>query len=166
MPRTAQTVIRLHPRGVSCEEAIADDLPLPLSLRCLGAAAQELSDLQCCIGRIVRAPQWSATEWRATCSPLLLHLPKARRSLADLDRIRVGRWPDIHWAARLRAARSEVERRLMDVSISMSALAGEEMSSSDAVVTFGSDAMLLAKAADELCDLIASRYPAAVDHEV
>jgi hypothetical protein len=48
----------------------------------------------------------------------------------------------------------------------MSALAGEEMSSSDAVVTFGSDAMLLAKAADELCDLIASRYPAAVDHEV
>jgi len=32
VPRTAQTVIRLHPRGVSCEEAIADDLPLPLPL--------------------------------------------------------------------------------------------------------------------------------------
>jgi hypothetical protein len=54
----------------------------------------------------------------------------------------------------------------MDVSISMSALTGEETSSSDAVVTFGSDAMLLAEAADELCGLIVSRYPAAVDHEV
>lgn len=164
MPRTAQTVIRLHPRGASRDDATADDLPL--SLHCLGVAAQELSDLQCCIRRIIRDPQWSAAKWRAACSPLLLHVPRARQSLADLDRIRVGRWPDIRWAARLRAARSEVERRLMDVSISMSALTGEETSSSDAVVTFGSDAMLLAEAADELCGLIAGRYPAAVDHEI
>lgn len=164
MPRTAQTVIRLHPRGVSRAEATGDDLPL--SLHRLGMAAQRLSDLQCCIGRIVRDPQWSATEWRAACSPLLLHLSKARQSLADLDRIRVGRWPDIHWAARFRAAHGEVERRLMDVGISMSALTGEETTSSDAVVTFGSDAMLLAEAADGLCGLIARRYPTAIDPEV
>jgi hypothetical protein len=163
VPRTAQTVIRLHPRGAIREGATADDLPL--SLHRLGVAAQELSDLRSCIGRIVRDPQWSATEWRAACSPFLLHLPKARQSLAELDRIRVGRWPDIHWAARLRAARSEVERRLMDVSVSMSALTGEETSSSDTVVTFSSDATLLADAAEELCGLIASRYPVAVDHQ-
>jgi len=164
VPRTAQNVIQLHARSALREEAAADELPL--SLHCLGVAAHELSDLQCCIGRIVRDPQWSATEWRAVCSPLLLHLPKAWQSLAELDEIRAGRWPDIDWAVRLRAARSEVERRLMDVSMSMSALGGEETSSSDAVVTFSSDAMLLAEAVDELRSLIASRYPAAMDDEV
>jgi hypothetical protein len=70
------------------------------------------------------------------------------------------------WAVRLRAARSEVERRLMDFGISMSALGGEQTSSSDAVVTFSSDAMLLAEAVDELRGLIADRYPAAVDDDV
>lgn len=160
MLSTAANVVPFQPRGASRENATADDLPVPL--RCLAEAVQELDDLRCWAGRIVRNPQWSAIEWRATCSPLLLHLPKVQRSLAELGRIRIGRWPDVGWAARFRAAHSEVERRLMDVSISMSALASEETSSSDAVVTFSSDAALLADATDELCGLVASRYPAAI----
>jgi hypothetical protein len=157
MPRGAQNVIRLNPRSAPSEEAATDELSL--SLHRLGAAAQELSDLQSCLGRIVRDPRWSAAEWKAACSPLLLHLPKARQSLAELDGIRAGRWPDIDWAVRLRAARGEVDRRLMDLSISVSMLGSEETSSSDAVIAFSSDAMLLAEVVDGLRDLIASRYP-------
>jgi hypothetical protein len=84
-----------------------------------------------------------------------------RRALADLDEIRVGRWPDTDWAVRFRAARSEVERRLTDIRVSMSALASQEMISTDAVVTFSSDAAMLGEAAEKFCGLIVGRYPAA-----
>jgi hypothetical protein len=159
VPRPAQNVIPLHATRALHAKAAADNLPI--SLHRLGVTAKEFDELRRCLERIVREPRWSAMEWKAACSPLLLRLPMIRQSLDDLGRIRVGRWPDTSWAVHLRAAQSEFERRLMDVRISMSALAGEETSSVDAVVTFSSDAMLLAGAAHELCGLIASRYPAA-----
>jgi hypothetical protein len=163
MPRPAQNVIPIHARRTSRVKA-ADDLPV--SLHQLGAAVQELDDLKRCAEMIIRDPQSSMREWRAASSPLLPRLANARQSLAELGGIRVGGWPDISWAARLRAACSEVERRLMDTRVSLSVLVGEETSSRDATVTFISDGTLLAEAVDKLCSLIATRYPATVDRQI
>ena len=160
MARTAENVIHLHSAGALRAKASPGDLPV--SVRRLGIAVQELDDLRRRLDTVVRDPRWSALEWRAACSPLLIRLPKIRQSLTDLGRIRAGRWPDTGWALRLRAALGEFERRLMDVRISMSALASEGTSSADAVVTFSSDATMLAGAAGELRGLIADRYPAVV----
>jgi hypothetical protein len=129
----------------------------------LGVAFQELDDLRRCIEPIVHDPRWSAPEWRVACTPFMLRLPTARQSLADLAGIRAGQWPETDWAVRLRATRGEVERRLLDVSISVSSLVNEETSSIDAVVNFSSDGIKLAAAVDELCGLISSQYPEAVD---
>jgi hypothetical protein len=160
----AQNVIPLRPRRTLHAKATANDLPV--SLQRLSSAVQELDDLRRCAERIVSNPQWSAIEWRAACTPLLLHLPRARRSLADLGRIRVGRWPDTGWAVRLRTACSKVERRLMDVGISMSAVSSKGTSNADTVITFSSETALLGEAAGELCGLIASHYPAAVNDKI
>jgi hypothetical protein len=132
-----------------------------VSLYRLGVAVRELEDLRGCLEKVAGIPQWSAVDWKVAFAPLLLRMPSARRSLGDLGEIRVGRWPDTDWAVRVRSARGEVERRLTDVRLSMSALAGKEVTSADAVVTFSSDATLLAEAANELCGLIVGRYPAA-----
>jgi hypothetical protein len=164
VPRPAQNMIPLHAKSALHARAEADDLPV--SVRRLGVAIQELDDLRRCAETTIRDPKWSAMEWRAASSSLLLRLAKAGQSLAELECIRVGRWPDTGWAATLRAECSEVKRRLMDIGISLSVLADEETSSRDAVVTFTSDAMLLAEAVDELCGLIITRYPATVDGEI
>ncbi len=53
-------------------------------------------------------------------------LPRVRQSLEDLAGIRAYRWPDTDWAVRLSTARDEAERRLLDLSSSMSsAVRGE-----------------------------------------
>jgi hypothetical protein len=133
---------------------------LPVSLHSLSVAARELDDLRHCAERIGLDARWSAMEWKAASSPLLIRLAKVRKSLTDLERIRVGQWPDTDWALRLRAACSDVDRRAMDVRISIRALAGGEASSAHAVIVFSSDATLLAEAAGKLHALIASHYPA------
>lgn len=134
---------------------------LPVALERLHMAVQELDNLRGCVERIVCDPRWSALEWRAACTPLMLRLPGARQSLADLADIMPGQWPDTDWAVRLRAARDEVERRLTDVSTSMSALTHGEAIIADAVISFSVNGTSLAKAVDELSGLIASRYPEA-----
>jgi hypothetical protein len=154
VPSHAQNVFSLHTQRRSHD--------LPVALERLHMAVQELDNLRRCVERIVCDPHWSALEWRAACTPLMLRLPGARQSLADLADIMPGQWPDTDWAVRLRAARDEVERRLTDVSTSMSALAHGEPIIVDAVISFSVDGTTLAKAADELSGLIASRYPEAV----
>lgn len=86
-----------------------------------------------------------------------------RQSLADLDAIRVGQCADAGWAARIRTARSEVERRLAEIRVSMSALTSTEVSSPNVVVTVSSDATLLATALGDLSALITSHCPAIAD---
>jgi hypothetical protein len=49
--------------------------------------------------------------------------------LAELGGVRAGQRPDSDWAVRLSAARDEPERRLLDVSMSMSSLCLEFMTS-------------------------------------
>lgn len=49
--------------------------------------------------------------------------------LAELGGVRAGRRPDSDWAVRLSAARDEPERRLLDVSMSMSSLCLEFVTS-------------------------------------
>ena len=154
MPQRAQNVIFLHPR-----RRLSADLPVPLER--LGVAVQELDDLRVCIERMVRDPHWSTQEWRAVCAPLMLRVPSARQSLADLAEIQVGRWPDTEWAVRLRAARDEVERRLLDVTMSVSSLMQCEPSI-DTAVRFHSDGIKLTEALDRLCGLIVRQYPEAV----
>lgn len=136
----------------------ADDLPVPVAL--LQVAVLQFDELRRYAERLAAAPQWSALEWRAVCSPVLIRLPRARQSLAILDPVRVGRHADTRWAARVRTARREVERRLTDIRISMSAVTSMEVSSPDAVVTVNSDGVLLAAALGDLRALIVSRYPA------
>jgi hypothetical protein len=136
------------------------DLPVPVER--LRTAVQELNTLRCCVERVACEPHWSALEWRAGCTPLMLRLPGARQALAGLADITPGQWPDTGWAVRLAAARDEVERRLADVSTSLSALAHGKPITVDAVIGFGVEGTSLAKAADELSGLIASRYPGAV----
>jgi hypothetical protein len=154
-----RNVIPMPLAGAPHAKAVAGGLPV--SLHRLGVAVRVLDDLRYSVEKLAGAPRWSAMEWRVACSPLLLQLPRARRSLADLREIRAGQWPDTDWAVRLCTARSEVERRLIDVKVSMSALASQEMISADSVVTFSSDAALLAEAAGEFCGLIVGQYPAA-----
>ena len=151
-----QNVVPLPARRSSYDD-------LPVALERLHLAVQELDKLGCCVGRIICDPRWSALEWRAVCTPLMLRIPGARQSLADLADIMPGQWPDTDWAVRLCAARDEIERRLTDVSTSMSALTHGEVITVDAVISFSVDGTSLAKAADELCGLIASRYPEAVN---
>jgi hypothetical protein len=149
-----QNVFTLHAQRRSFHD-------LPVALECLHMAVQELDNLRRCVERVVCDPHWSALEWRAACTPLLLRLPGARQSLAELDDIIPGQWPDTDWAVRLRAARDEVELRLTDVSTSVSALTHGEAIIVDGVFSFSVDCTRLAKAADELSGMIASRYPEA-----
>jgi len=134
---------------------------LPVSVGRLRTAVQELDTLRCCVERVAREPHWSALEWRAACTPLMLRLPGARQALADLADITPGQWPDTGWAVRLRAARDEVERRLANISTSLGALTRGKPITVDAVTGFGVEGTSLVKAADELSGLIAGRYPEA-----
>lgn len=154
MPSRADNVIPLRPRS-SPPEA------LPVSVERLGAAVRELDGLRRCIGQIVRHPSLSMAGWRAACGPLMLRIPDTRDSLADLDEIRAGRWPDTEWAVLVRARRAEVERRLLDVSMAMNSLVTAERHSTDAAISFCSDSAKLAEAARDLSALIVSEYPAA-----
>lgn len=133
---------------------------LPVPVERLGVAVRELDGLRRCVEQIVRQPASSVAEWRAACGPLMLRLPDARESLADLDGIRAGRWPGTEWAIRVRARRAEVERRLLDVSVAMNSLVTAE-TGIDAAVSFCADGTKLARAASGLCSLIVSEYPAA-----
>lgn len=126
----------------------------------LQAAVLQFDELRRYAERLAVAPQWSALEWRAACSPVAIRLTRARQSLAILDPVRVGRHADTRWAARVRTASREVERRLTDIRISMSAVTSMEVSSPDAVVVVSSDGALLAAALVALRALIVSRYPA------
>jgi hypothetical protein len=155
VPRPYQNVIPLY-SGRSTQD-------LPVSLERLGAAVHELDGLRRCIAGIVRDPRWSAPEWSAACTPFMLRLPEAQQSLAGLALIRASQWPDTDWAVRLSAARDEVERLLLDVSMSVSMLAHRETSSIDAVVDFIFEGAKLTEALQALSNLIASQYPAAVD---
>lgn len=154
MSLRAQNVIPLHPQRRPSQD-------LPVSLERLGIAFQRLDDLWRCIERIVYDPRSSALEWKVAAAPLLPRLPGARESLADLDGVRVGRWPDTGWALRLRAARDEVEWRLSDVTKSVISFVGEEASSVDAEASFSFDCTKLAEAVGELCRLIVGQYPEA-----
>jgi len=149
-------VIPLRPRN-----GPAEALPVPVER--LGAAVRELDGLRRCVEQIVRQPGRSVSEWRVACGPLMLRLPAARDSLADLDAIPAGRWSDTGWAVRVRARRAEVERRLLGLSISMDSLATTETGRAGAAANFCVDGAKLAEAAHGLCALIASEYPAAAD---
>jgi hypothetical protein len=153
----SQIVVPLHSQWRSTTK-------LPVSLEHLGVAVHELGDLRDHVELIVRDQHWSAVERRAACIPVVVRLPEAQQSLADLDKIRAGQWPDTMWAVRLRAARSEVERRLLDLSISMSLLMDCESSDTAAVASLTFDGNKLVQAVDELCALIADQYPQAVNN--
>jgi hypothetical protein len=126
----------------------------------LRAAAQQLEELRRSAERVAFDPQRSAMEWRATCAPLLIRLPEARQLLVSLAPIRVGYWPDTRWAARVRSACSNVERRLQDVALAMSILTGDETSNPDAAGSLMSDAPLLAAAASDLQRLLPGGFHA------
>jgi hypothetical protein len=126
---------------------------------CLGLAVRKLDDLRCCVEQVIYDPRWSALQWRSECTPLMLRLAGARLSLEDLADITVDEWPDTNWAIRLHAAREEVERRLTEVSTSLSALSSEETSNVEALISFNVDGAGLRRAAGELRSLIATRYP-------
>lgn len=151
---SCDNVIPLRP-GKSPPEA----LPVPVDR--LGAAVRELDGLRRCIEQIVRRPGSSVGQWRAACDPLMLWLPGARDSLAELDAIRADRWPDAGWAVLVRARRAEVERRLLNVSLAMNSLVTAETDNANAAVRFCSDGTKLGQAARGLCALIVSEYPAA-----
>jgi len=89
----------------------------------------------------------------------MLRLPVARQSLVGLTGIRVGTWPDTHWAVRFRTAHDEVDRRLTDVSASARSLVRKETCTADVALNFSFEGVKLAEALDELCDLIKARYP-------
>ena len=151
-------VIPLHALNVAQPAAMREPA---ITLAWLRAAAQQLDELRHHAERVALDPQSSAMEWRATCAPLVIRLPGARDLLASLSPIRVGQWPDTEWAARVRAIRGDIERRLQDVGFAMSALTSDESSNPDAAVVLTADASLLAAAASDLRALITSRYPAA-----
>jgi hypothetical protein len=150
-----QNVILLHSR-----RGPSQDLPVPVER--LGIAFRKLNDLWRCIERVICDPRSSALKWTVASAPLLPRLPGARESLADLDGVRVGRWPDTGWALRLRAACDEVEWRLSEVTKSIISFVGEEASNVDAEASFSFDCTKLAEAVGELCRLIASQYPEAL----
>jgi hypothetical protein len=149
------TVTRLYPWTGSPE-----DLPVPLDR--IGTAFRQLDGLWSCIERIMRDQCQSVPEWKAACGELLVRLPRVRQSLEDLAGIRANRWPDTDWAVRLSAARAEVERRLLDLSNSMSSFACGEASGPDTVASFSFDCAKLAKVVAELCGLIAKQHPEAI----
>jgi hypothetical protein len=151
-------VIPLHSHS-TIHSGTPNDLAVTLAR--LRAAAEQLDELRRCAERVALDPQWSAMEWRATCAPLLIRLPRVRQLLASLSLIRVGHWPDTEWAARVRTTHSDVERRLLDVEVAISALTSDETSNPDMVAALTSDASLLAAAASELRMLITSHYPVA-----
>ena len=153
--RTDHNVIPLHPR-----KRLPEELPVPLEH--LGVVVKDLGRLTRAIKSMVRSLHWPALEWKTVCTPLMLGLPEAQQSLADLAGIRAGQWPDTEWAVRLRAACNEAERRLLDVSVSLSSLIHGTGSGADAVICLSLDSIKLTEAMDEICDLIASRYPKAV----
>jgi hypothetical protein len=155
VPRSCQNVIPLH-SGRSAQD-------LPVSLERLGVAVHKLDGLHNYVTRIVRDPRWSALEWSAACTPLMLQLPEAQESLADLARIRASGWPDTDWAVRLSTARDEVERLLLDVCMSVSVLAHQETSSIDTVADFIFDGTNLTEALKALSSLIANQYPTVAD---
>lgn len=157
MPDNAQNVRLLHPQTRS-----AGGRRVPLER--LGVAVWQLADLGRCIERIVRDAQWSALDWRVACTPLMLRLPEAQHSLADLAGIDADRWSDAGWAVRLRAEHDEVERQLLSISRSMRSLIHEETSSRDTVADFSFAGTKLANAVADLCCLVANRYPEAVDN--
>ena len=152
LPPTARNVIPFT------HKPAADDQLVPVAH--LRAALHQFDELRRCAERLAADPQWSALEWRAASSPVLVHLPKTSQSLAALDPIRVGSHADTRWAAQIRTACREVDRRLVDIRISMSAATSMESSTPDAVVTVISDATLLAAALRVLCTLIAGYHPA------
>lgn len=154
MTGLAQNVIPLQQRGRRHE-----DLPVPIEY--LGRAVQELEDFGECIARVARHQHWSAPEWGVACTPVLLRLPVARRSLASLAGIRVGLWPDTRWAVRFRTAHDEAGRRLLDVGASARSLTREETCTADAAISFSFEGARLAEALERLCGLIKARYPAA-----
>jgi hypothetical protein len=137
------------------------DDPPALSLKRLSAAVRELEALRQCLAKVAIDCPWSAQEWAANCTPLMLRLHFARPSLADLTMIRVGTWPDTGWAVRLRAAHDEVERRMAEVSASAASLMSTETSSVDAVVNLNVEGSKLADALDGLRGLVVAAYPAA-----
>lgn len=153
MPR--RNVIPLRPKAMRPGE-------LPVSLERLGAAYQDLDDLRRCLEPIIRDPRGPQLDWKVACTALRLRLPAAWQSLADLAEIRAGRWPQPAWAVRLRAARDEAERRLLDVSTSMNSLVHGQTSTMHAAVSFSADSTKLAGAVGNLCDLISSHYPEAI----
>lgn len=156
MSQRAQNVISLHQhRGPP------EDLSVPLER--LGIAARELGDLSRCVERVVAETQCSTAEWGAACTPLMLRLPGARQSLADLAEIRADRWPDTEWAVRFCAVCDEAERRLLSVSVAMRSLVHGEITAMDLLVSFRFDGAKLVEAVNELCRLITSQYPEAVD---
>lgn len=155
MSRLPSPVTRLHPWTRSSE-----DLPMPLDR--IGVAFHRLDGLWSCIQRITRDQCRSAPEWKAVCGELLVRLPAVRQSLEDLAGIRADRWPDTEWAVRLSAARTEVERRLLNLSRSMSSFIRGETSSPDTVADFSFDCAKLAKVVAELCGLIAKQHPEAI----
>ena len=93
------------------------------------------------------------------CTPLMLRLPVARQSLAGLADVRVGTWPDTRWAMRLRTAHDEVDRRLTDVSAAAGSLVRKDTFTTDAALSFSFEGGMLAKALNDLCELIKARYP-------
>lgn len=150
----ARNVIPFNPKTA------VNDLPVPLGR--LASAVRHFDELRCYADRVAMDPLWSATDWRAVCSSLLVKLPGTNQSLADLNPIRVGQCADTGWAARVRTACFEVENRLTALQFSLSMLTSMELSSPDAVVAVSGDAARLAVALGELGTLIARRYPAVV----
>lgn len=136
----------------------SDDPPIPVKR--LRAAVRELEALRQCVAKVAINYPWSAEEWAANWTPLMLRLHFARPSLADLAMIRVGIWPDTGWAVRLRAAHDEVERRMAEVSASAASLMRTETSSVDAVVNLNVEGSKLADALDGLRSLLVAAYPA------
>lgn len=154
MPPSASKVSVLYPRPGQ-----AEDLPVPVDR--LGAAVRELHNLGRCAERICCDSHGSATNWEVQLARLKLRLPEVRSSLAELAVIRAGHWPNTEWAVRFRGAHDEVERRLVDITASMSSLIHREPGGID-IVGLSFECTKLAEAADDLCRLIASQYPKAV----
>lgn len=120
----------------------------------------ELEALRQCVAKVAIDYPWSAQEWAANCTPLILRLHFARQSLADLAMIRVGTWPDTGWAVRLRAAHDEVARRMAEVGASAASLMRTETNSIDTVINLNVEGSKLADALDGLRGLLVAAYPA------
>lgn len=160
MPPDDQNVIQLsRVRIRSSTEASVD-------LRFLSIAVSELDDLRRCLESIAPRPGWSPQRWRVACTPLVMRLPAARRSLADLKRISADRWSDVTWALRLSGARAEAERSLQKLTTSMRPLVEPGTfgsAATGAVAAFGRETFRLATGLERVCDLVTRRYPEAME---